>query len=91
VRVKPVTDDGAPYLNTKFEGGDMPLLTWLAMGDAANQPSPVRLVAGTRLWTYLLRPPGKRSAARSFREINAEALRPQKFLELENARTPKGK
>jgi len=39
VRLTPVTDEGPRYLNARFEGGDMPLLTWLALGDAANQPA----------------------------------------------------
>ena len=53
VRLKPVTDDGPRYLNAKFEGGDMPLLTWLAAGDAANQPGLCALVAGAGFVAYL--------------------------------------
>jgi hypothetical protein len=46
VRLNPVTNDGPAYLNATFDGGDVALLTWLAMGEAANQPSISTLVAG---------------------------------------------
>ncbi len=53
VRLKPVTDDGPRYLNATFEGGDMALLEWLAIGDLASQPGLSALVAGARIVDYL--------------------------------------
>jgi site-specific DNA recombinase len=44
VRVRPTVDGGEPYLHATFEGGDMPLMTWLAVGDSAEGIS--ALVAG---------------------------------------------
>ena len=41
--------DGPRYLNAVFEGGDMALLEWLAIGDLASQPGLSALVAGDRL------------------------------------------
>ena len=49
VRLNPVTNDGPAYLNAKLDGGDVALLTWLAMGEAANQPGISTLVAGAGL------------------------------------------
>lgn len=46
VRLRPVTDDGPRYLNAMFEGGDMALLEWLAIGDKASKPGLSALVAG---------------------------------------------
>jgi site-specific DNA recombinase len=46
VRCQPVTDDGKPYLHAQFEGGDMPLLSWLAVGSAGNNEGISALVAG---------------------------------------------
>ena len=46
VRLKPVTDDGPRYLHALFEGGDMPLLAWLAGTNSANDTGISALVAG---------------------------------------------
>ncbi len=46
VRLKPVLDDGPRYLNAVFEGGDMALLEWLAIGNKASKPGLSALVAG---------------------------------------------
>lgn len=48
VHLKPVLDDGPRYLNAVFEGGDIALLEWLAIGDKASRPGLSALVAGGR-------------------------------------------
>ena len=53
IRCEPVTNDGSPFLMARFEGGDMPLLDWLAIGDA-GQPGLSALVAEDRFDTCLL-------------------------------------
>jgi hypothetical protein len=46
VRVRPVIEDGQRYLHATFEGGDMPLLAWLAVGEGVNNTPIYTLVAG---------------------------------------------
>jgi site-specific DNA recombinase len=46
VRCRPTIEGDSRYLNAVFEGGDMPLLEWLYLGDAASQPGLSALVAG---------------------------------------------
>jgi hypothetical protein len=47
VRLKPTVESAdCRYLLAQFEGGDMALLEWLAIGDAANEPGLSALVAG---------------------------------------------
>ncbi len=53
VRLRPMTDDGPRYLNATFDGGNVPLLTWLSGGEAANQTGLSELVAGGRFGRYL--------------------------------------
>jgi hypothetical protein len=38
VRCRPTVEGESRYLLATFEGGDMPLLEWLCIGEAANQP-----------------------------------------------------
>lgn len=52
VRLKPVTDDGPPYLSAVLEGGDIALLEWLALGDKAGRPGLSTLVAGAGFEIY---------------------------------------
>jgi hypothetical protein len=46
VRCQPTVEGESRYLWAQFEGGDVPLLEWLAIGEAANQPGLSALVAG---------------------------------------------
>jgi site-specific DNA recombinase len=46
VRCRPVVEGEYRHLLATFEGGDMPLLEWLYLGDAASQPGLSALVAG---------------------------------------------
>lgn len=46
VPVRPLVDGGTRYLHADFEGGDMPLLAWLAISDSAQETGIAALVAG---------------------------------------------